>query len=246
MLILSGLGLVVFLATAPRDPGRTVQTHFQNQGAPVPHAMPSSSNGTASTASPHLKAVGSNFVLRPFPVARESQRFQWTDADGMDTNVIRRLAHNEMEHRRMVEENSRIKRRQLVYEKVTVPMLVERAIGAGQSLQIFTLPGFDGKEIDVEVTEVNLKGTVAGSLNGRVKGRLNSIVSVGFYNGCESFNVVSPDDGLNLAADAREPGEVMLKEIDPDKFGGPPQTAPDFILTEQPAPGQHPAPIPPK
>lgn len=162
-------------------------------------------------------------------------------ADGMDTNVIRQLAHNPLEYDRMVEENSRILKRQLVYRKETVPQLLQQVIPTGQQLQSFTLPGIDGLEVEVEVTETHVNGMAqSGSVTGRVKGRYGSMVSVGFFNGSESFNVISPEDGLYLTADAREPGEVIVKAIDPDKYTPPAGDTPDYILTGQSA--SNPAP----
>jgi hypothetical protein len=144
---------------------------------------------------------------------------------------------------RLLEENKRIERRQLVYRKEMVPMLLQKAQGTGQPLQSFTLPGLDGKEFDVEVTQTNFAaGLQGGSVNGRLKGRANSMVSVGFSNGNESFNIISPDDGIYITADAREPGEVMVKEIDPDKYSPPEGNTPDFIITTEPAPGKKPQP----
>jgi hypothetical protein len=85
----------------------------------------------------------------------------------------------------------------------------------------------------VEVTQNSVeRERLAGSLAGHLKDRLNSIVSIGFADGYESFNIFSPDDKIYLVADAREPGEVMLREVDPDKYGVPAQTGqPDFIPT---------------
>lgn len=180
-------------------------------------------------------------VLRPLPVVRSSATHEWTRDDAMDPKVIEKLAHNPEEFIRLNEENARIRRRQLVYRKETVPMLLDRARNSGQPLSDFTLPGLDGLEVEVEVTGMRLAtDRQAGSVNGRVKGRLNSMVSVGFSNGCESFNVVSPDEGLFLTADAREPGEVLVKEIDLEKYNAPPGNTPDFILTGDAPPNQKP------
>lgn len=164
-------------------------------------------------------------MLRPLPVSLSKDHHEWTSEDAKDLKVIERISHNPEESIRLIEENDRIKRRQLVYRKETVPMLLERIQGTDGSLKNFTLPGLDGREVEVEVTEVRLMdGIRGGCVNGRVKGRFNSMVSVGFSNGCESFNVLSPDEGLFLTADAREPGEVLVKEIDPNVYGRPPET----------------------
>lgn len=171
-------------------------------------------------------------LLRPLPVSLSTATHEWTSEDATDPAVMERLAHNPDEFIRLAEENSRIKRRQLVYRRVTVPMLIERANGG--SLKQITLPGMDGREVEVVVTETRLSGANAGSVIGRVRGRLNSMVSVGFFNGCESFNIISPEEGLYLTADAREPGEILVKEIDPEEYVPPTQCQP--IVTGQQAP----------
>ena len=222
--------LIMIIVRFFPSPEHGVQPSKEN-----PAAVKDLSGAVASSARATPAATGSsNFQLRPFAVTRETSGHQWTAENGCDTNVIRRLVHNELEYQRMVDENRRIKRRQLVYRKETVPELLQRASGVGQQLQSFTLPGLDGREIEVEVTHAKVNGVAqSGSVNGRVKGRFGSMVSVGFFNGCESFNIISPEDGLYLTADAREPGEVIVKEIDPDTYSPPAGDTPDYILTGQ-------------
>jgi hypothetical protein len=177
-------------------------------------------------------------LLQPLPVATSSALHSWTSGNAMSPEVIERIAHNPDEFIRMVEENDRIERRQLVYRKETLPALIDRARTSGQPLKSFTLPGLDGREVEVEVTGVQLASDQqGGAVMGRVKGRANSMVSVGFSNGCESFNVNSPDERLFLTADAREPGEVIVKRIDPIKYAAAPCAGP--ILTEN-SPPPHP------
>lgn len=193
-----------------------------------------------------MPALSGEVIPRPLAVVRSSASHEWTADDATHFDVITRIAHNPDEVIRMVEENERIKRRQLVYRKETVPMLLERIQGTGEALKSFSLPGLDGREVEIEVTQVRLmSGTNNGCVTGRVKGRLNSMVSVGFSNGCESFNVLSPDEGVFLTADAREPGEVIVKEIDPNVYGRPPETnTPCVVDVEKPGSGhQHSPPI---
>lgn len=174
------------------------------------------------------------FHLHPFAVAKTNGANEWTAEDGRSPEVIRQLAHNELEAERMTNENSQIKRRQLVYRKEPITKTIEQARAAGEPVQSFTLPGLDGKEYDVEVTQNYVQTErMEGALAGRIKGRFNSMASIGFKNGYESYSIISPDDGVYIVADAREPGEVMVKEIDPTKYALPSQTsAPDFILTK--------------
>lgn len=172
-------------------------------------------------------ATPGEVALRPLPVALTRNTHEWTALDAKDPGVIERIAHNPEESKRLAEENTRIKRRQLVYRKETIPNLLQRF--GEHSLKEFTLPGLDGREFEVEVVETRLNGLQAGSVLGRVKGVLNSMVSVGFYNGCESFNLCLPDENYYLTADAREPGEVLVKEIDPEVYTPPTKCEPIVI-----------------
>jgi hypothetical protein len=159
------------------------------------------------------------FRLRPFAVVSVAGAWQWTAEDGRDTNVIRQLAHSDLEYLRMVEENARIKRRQLIYRSETTAALVERAKLARVPVERMTLPALDGREVDVEITrsELNPSGQ-QGMLAGRVSGRADSMVTLAFKGGREAFTVLSPADGLFLQAEPREPGEVIVKSIDPDVY----------------------------
>ncbi|BCU79354.1 hypothetical protein llg_40690 [Luteolibacter sp. LG18] len=231
MVFLAG-GLVV-TAIVMRDHSRS--------GSPLAVVL-KESTASFMPAHPPQEARGSEGVpLRPLPVSFRTAQHEWTTEDAKVPEVIAKLVHNPDEFLRMVDENDRIKHRQLVYRKDTVPQLLDR----GQPLRTFTLPGLDGREVEVEVTEIHrMPDGSGGSVNGKVKGRFNSLVSLGFANGCESFNVLSPDEGLYLTADAREPGEVFVKEIDPNVYGRPPETStPDFILTSQRPPGTKPGPV---
>lgn len=155
----------------------------------------------------------------------KTERHVWTREDAKAPEVIQLLAHNPDEYARMMEENGRIKRRQLVYRNEPVALLLEQARAEGRALSRITLPAMDGKEVDVEILESNLDGH-RGALMGRIVGRLDSVACVGFSGAYESFNLMSPQDGLYIAAEAREPGEIILKEIDPAVYspmacGGP-------------------------
>ncbi len=224
--LVAGVAVCLALFAMVMLSGR-LASHRWKTPAPKQKAEPSAA--AASTPSPD------QVVLRPLPVTRSSAIHEWTEGDGMTPAIIEKIAHNPDEFIRMVEENERIKRRQLVYRKESLPMLLERGrSAAGQTLRSFTLPALDGREIEVEVKEIHEEPSLrGGSVIGRVKGRFDSMVSVGFVNGYESFNVFSPEDGLYLTADAREPGEVIVKEIDPDKYAPTIGNEPDFILTHE-------------
>jgi hypothetical protein len=174
---------------------------------------------TSSVVTPAVLANQPNFRERPFPVAQESSNVQWTLADGKDTNVIRQLAHNDLEYARMVEENPRILRRQLVYRKDTAAAVMQRARASGEAVKQLTLPGFDGQEIQFQIDRADLEPSQqSGTFTGQLPNRPNSMVTLAFKFGREAFTILSPDDHLFLQAHPREPGELILTSFDPDKY----------------------------
>ncbi|MCS7337629.1 MAG: hypothetical protein NZ739_05245 [Verrucomicrobiae bacterium] len=157
--------------------------------------------------------------LRPLTVARQSLYFEWTAPDAMDTNVLRQIAHNELEYQRLVEETARIVRRQLVYRKQTIDALVEHARAIGVPLRQLVVPGLDGQEFVAELLEANLHPSgIEGAFAGRLAGRPDSMVTIAFKGGREAFTLISPADGIYLQGDPREPGEIIVKSIDPAKY----------------------------
>lgn len=200
-------GLIVGLqpeaAPASRPAGIVTNTSV-NQGVVAP---------AASTT--NLPA----FRLRPLVVTRHTGTHEWTSADCKNPEVIRQLAHNSLEYQRMVEENARIKRRQLVYRNETTAALVERNKLTGQPMQRLTLPGLDGQQVEVEITRAELQPSgQQGMFAGHVVGRDDSLVTLAFKGGREAFTILSPSDALFLQAEPREPGEVIVKSIDPDVY----------------------------
>ena len=153
-LIIVGGGWWVVFRPAPL-PSRRLAT----QVAPVVAATnPSAQTSLVITkaAKPPTAKAGvlpnyPDFQERPFSVAYESPAVQWTLADGKDTNIIRQLAHNHLEYDRMVEENPRIFRRQLVYLKETPAAVFEQAKLTGLPVRQLTLPGVDGQELQFEI-----------------------------------------------------------------------------------------------
>lgn len=160
------------------------------------------------------------FQLHPFPAAKSSGPFAWTAEDGMDTNVIRQLAHNELEYQRMVNENHTIYRRQLVYHSEGFTVQAQQAMQSGQGIQQLTLPGLDGQELPVTVTKTDFEsGGDKGIFYGKLAGDPESMVTLAFINGWESFTVFSRLNQIFLHAEARAPGELVVKKIDPDTYG---------------------------
>jgi hypothetical protein len=198
-------------------PAALAQTTLSTTNQSVPGVASNQPNQSAIAAS--AWTAGSNFLVRPFAVAQESPMHQWTTEDGRDTNVIRQLAHNDVEYRRMVEENSRIQRRQLVYRKDTAAAMLQRARLSGEPIEQLTLPGFDGQELLVEIDRTDLESSwQSGTFAGRLEGRPNSMVTLAFKFGREAFTILSPDDGTYLQAHPREPGELIITSFDPDTY----------------------------
>jgi hypothetical protein len=163
--------------------------------------------------------VPDQVALRPLAVSQATATHQWTKDDATDPEVIERIAHNPDEFVRMVEENDRIKRRQLVYRQETAAAIVQNARATGEPVRRLTLPGFNGQEIEVEVTGSDLAFSgLSGTFTGRLPGKLQSIVTLAFKNNREAFSISSPEDGLYLEAEPREPGEVIVKAIDPATY----------------------------
>lgn len=159
------------------------------------------------------------FRAHPFPAAASNSVYAWTAEDGKDTNVIRQLAHNELEYQRMVKENDTIYRRQLVYHPEGFTLLAQQAVQSGQSIQQLTLPGFDGQELPVTVTKTDFESAGdRGLFYGKLPGQTDSLVTVAFIGGREAFTVVSPRDQIYLQGESREPGEIVVKQIDPKKY----------------------------
>lgn len=157
--------------------------------------------------------------LRPLQVARQSLYFDWTSENAMDTNVLERIAHNALEYQRLVDENTRIIRRQLVYRKETIDMIIQRHRTVGMPVNQLMVPGLDGQEFVIEVAEAELHPSgLEGTLAGRLMGCPDSIVTLAFKGGREAFTVIAPSAGVYLQGDPREPGEVMVKSIDPATY----------------------------
>ena len=202
---------------------------------PPPHPAATSLESSPAVT-PMLRPIPSGFQERPFPGGFESTNSQWTTADGKDTNCIRLLAHNPLEYARMVEENPRIFRRQLVYLKKTAAAVLEDAKLTGVPVKQLTLPGLDGQELQFEITQDDSHGSSRqGMMSGHLAGNPNSRVTFAFQDGREAYTILSPDDYIYLVGEPREPGQVIVKAIDPNTYGvGPAEAGDDFIKTGQP------------
>ena len=195
-------------------------------------AMPAPSATAALPTTPDYPAA-SGPVLRPLAIAKESALHAWTEEDARLPQVIGRIAHNPDEAAKMLKENERIKRRQLVYRKDTVAAMLQRARLTGERLQRLTLPAFDGEEVEVVVDRADLSPSgQSGSLVGHLADEPGSTVTLAFQFGHEAFSVSSPQDDLYILADPREPGEVILKSIDPATYVPGVCGNPDYLASK--------------
>lgn len=152
-------------------------------------------------------------------MAIDGANYQWVAADATDTNVIRRLAHNELEYRRMVDENERIIRRQLIYNQNPAAAVMQRARLSGEAVTQLTLPGFDGQELAFRIQRADLEPSQqGGTFSGHLADRPTSLVTLAFQFGREAFTVISPDDNLYLQGHPRESGEIILTSFQPEKY----------------------------
>lgn len=242
LLILLAVGLVVvgFMVLSQRTPQPKPELAAQARPAVPATNLASQTPMTSVTKLLTVKSGGlpkwTDFQERPFPVAYESSNVQWTLADGKATNVIRQLAHNDLEYQRMVDENSRIFRRQLVYLKATAAAVFESAKLTRQPVQQLTLPGLDGQELQFQIVKAVGNGSSRqGMFSGHLVGNLDSMVSFAFEDGREAFTVLAPKENIFVVGEPREDGQVIVKGIDPNTYGMvPTEQGDDFIKTAAP------------
>ena len=228
LLALAATGLVVSLAIfgPTRKPAAVVVMPPAMAKSMVPGAANAAAKRALTPSEPSSgarSAVITNwptFQKHAFPVAIQKANYQWTMADGTDTNVILHLAHNALEYQRMVTENQSIYRRQLVYFAQGFDTLAQQARQTGGNLHQIALPGLDGQVFPVDVQNTDLRdGGARGQLYGQLPGQPDSMVTVAFANDREAFTIISPQDRVYLQAEAHEPGEVVVKSINPDTYG---------------------------
>jgi len=202
---------------------------FPSSPAPAANQALVAVSPSAATNPASLKAAGKGpaptyawFQTHPFKTARVHGAYGWTAENGKDTNVILHLAHNELEYQRMVIENHGVYARQLVYHTEPFTLQAQQAVQSGQTLKQITLPGLDGQELPAMVTRTELKdGGKRGTLYGKLPGDADSIVTVAFIADREAFTVMSPRNQIHLVGEAREPGELVVKSINPATYGRP-------------------------
>lgn len=213
-----------------------------DSGSPRKMGATPPSTASSEPAAPASRITTSGHVgktdairFRPLEVARKTPTHEWTAGDGSDLKVIEAISHNYDETIKMVEENDRIKRRQLVYRNDTAAAVIQRARLTGEPIRHLTLPALDGQELDFEIDHADLSPSgQSGSFTGKLAGKPQSMVTLAFKFGREAFTVISPEDDFHLQADPREPGEIIVKSIDPDVYA-----AGQCGVVENPSPQGH-------
>jgi hypothetical protein len=204
---------------------------------PPPKITPASATTPVVARAERVATNYSEFKERPLPVAYESPHFQWTLADGKDTNVICQLAHNPLEYARMVEENPRIFKRELVYLKETAASVFEQAKLNHDPVTQLTLPGVDGQELQFQIVSSEGNGSSRhGMFSGHLAGNNDSMVTMAFQDGREAFTVLAPNENIFVVGEPREDGQVVVKAIDPNTYGVVPEERGDDTIGPQPKP----------
>ena len=235
-LVLGAIMILVagWVAVAKREPEAARTPAPGLHPAPTPAPAPS-----ASPPPPPPPAAGnfSDFAIRPLAVAQRSGNHEWTAEDGKLPGVIRKLAHNRLEEQKMLAENPAVYRRQLVYRKRAAADLVKEAERSGIPLQTVPVPGFDGAEWMIDVYKVDsIDGGAEGTIYGRLPGQPDSLVTLTFIGRSECFSLLSPNQDLYIQGDPREPGEIVLKRINPSLMGGEEGGHPDPYDVGAPSP----------
>jgi len=214
---------------APVTPWILPAIHPANVG----NVAGSNSTAPSALALARRQALFASFQKHPFVAAQTNAAFGWTAEDGKNPDVIRQLAHNELEFERMVEENSRIFRRQLVYLKETAAAIFEQAKLTGQPVQQLTLPGLDGQELQFQIVKSEGNGSSRqGQFSGHLAGSTDSLVTLAFMDGREAFTILAPKENIFIVGEPREDGQVIIKAIDPNTYGVGPAEADDTVKTQ--------------
>ncbi len=233
LLSLAAILFVVFLILHRPTPQVHQQPLAQAPPPANPPPLPVATNAKNLPSPSRVLANWTNFEARPFSVTSETQGSQWTSADGKDTNIIHELAHNQLEYERMVNENPKIFRRQLVYLKRTAAAVFEDAKLTKLPVQELTLPGLDGQEFEFDISESDSNGSSRhGMFSGHLAGNPDSMVTMAFQDGREAFTVLSPKQNIYVVGEPREDGQVIVKTIDPNTYGVGPAGEDDYIKTE--------------
>lgn len=162
--------------------------------------------------------VYEDFVLDPFEIVKSSPNHDWTGVNIVKPEQIDKIAHNDAERDRLIKETIYTPQRQLIYQKVSVQDRILASIANGQDLTTIIIPGLDGEELEVVITDLTTQpgeGDVTeGYLGGHLATDPESVVSWGYYDGVESGSVFSQKEGLHLEFSPREERQLILSTTD--------------------------------
>lgn len=113
------------------------------------------------------------------------------------------------------------------YVRVDIPLsvLASRSYD-DRPLTHFSIPVFDGRDLDVEILRHEGTDDAGGSFVGRVAGKPGSFVILGYDGEAESGTVQIPDEGYILAISYAGEGLLRLSQLDPHKIPGCGKPAP--------------------
>lgn len=116
------------------------------------------------------------------------------------------------------------------YVRVDIPLSVLASRGYDdRPLTHFSIPVFDQRDLDVEITSHEGTDEASGSFIGRIAGKPGSFVILGYDCEAESGTVQIPDEGYILEISYAGEGLLRLSQLDPHKIPGcghPPPAAP--------------------
>jgi len=194
--------------------------HTDSHADAVQQVVMAADAPTTNAVQPQSQTIHSN-IPSPFTSIEQPEPSpEWTDENGRSTNAIQQIAHNEAEVERMLFENDKIYRRQLVILEDPVVDVVQRSRMTGEPLQELTLQGLDGQDITVEIQHADIDPSgMRGSFYGHVAGRPGSVFSLAFLEERQAYTIISPEDELYLDVEAHDPGDVVVKSIYLEKYG---------------------------
>ena len=214
--LLGGLGaLVVPLPSSKEGAGQPIAYEFPDLDFSAPASLseigkppliefsadPEKENRWARTARPYDGVFRKSF-------------FTWTAIDGKNPRVMHSLATDEEMLRRLYEEDSYVRKRQLVYLDASFSQaLQEVADGLEKTLE---LPDLDGQTFTVRIEEVAVLGPEDLHLSGTVEGAKMSLVQLGLTTRGVAISVF---DGQRLLRyQDRQEDAWILNEIDQEAY----------------------------
>ncbi len=155
---------------------------------------------------------------KPFKVTHATENYQWTAEDGRSPEVMKQLANNSQMYDELERTNSFVTDRSLIYVADGFGERVEGIFDG--SLEEIVLPGPDGKEFKVKITqfvgdETDAGAQITGAFTGTIDGQPDSIIRGASQEDYWSIGITT-QEGKNYEIINREHGEWILSAIDQD------------------------------